>query len=50
MVLIYLNPCLVRIVKYTKKIDDGGFNFSLKLDKKEWLLLNDKNKQKIEDF
>jgi len=48
--LIWLEPYLVCIVKYTKKIDDCGFNFFLKLDKREWFLLNDKNKQKTDGF
>ena len=50
MILIWLNPYLVCIVKYSKKIAYGGFNFFLKLDKKEWFLLYDKNKQKTDGF
>jgi len=51
MVLVWLNRYLVRIVKHTKQINDGGFNFLLKLDKKKnGSFFTDKNKQKTDGF
>ena len=45
-----LKPIFSTYSKTYQKIDEGGFNFFLELDKKEWFLLNDKNKEKTADF